>query len=259
MEYYGVAPSSDFFAHYGVKGMKWGVRKAIIYGNSAALSRHYNKAAKKLEKLTAKTDKEFVAKSKRQAAKYAPASAVLGGLGSALGTFAINSHLPMKQRAAYAGIVGGGSALASGVASGIENLKYRRMLSNTGYAKNKAKRKEFEKAMRESFKGTEYENKIGETKNAINEKLNVAKQMMSNPNKRSQTQNNTLSGMSRLTKKQQRDVNQAFKNWADAFEKHYQTGLSKGMSHEQAERYSNNYIAKHGFKPVSSSYKKRKS
>lgn len=26
-EYYGVSPHSDFFMHYGIKGMKWGVRK----------------------------------------------------------------------------------------------------------------------------------------------------------------------------------------------------------------------------------------
>ena len=26
-EYYGVSPHADFFMHYGVKGMKWGVRK----------------------------------------------------------------------------------------------------------------------------------------------------------------------------------------------------------------------------------------
>lgn len=29
MDYYGISPSSDFFAHYGVKGMKWGVRRAL--------------------------------------------------------------------------------------------------------------------------------------------------------------------------------------------------------------------------------------
>lgn len=259
-EYYAVVRSADHLAHYGVKGMKWGVRKAIMSGNRNALSRQYNKAARKLEKLTARTDKELITKEKRQAARQAPASALLGGLGSALATFGVNSHLPMNKRAAFAGAVGGGMALANGLASGIQNLTYRRMLSNKGHAKNTAKRKEFENAMRESFKGTEYQNEIGKTKASINKKLGVAKQLLSDPGERKQIQNSSkLTGMSKLSKKQQRDVNQALKNWADAFEKHYQTGLSKGMSHEQAERYSNNYIAKHGFKPVSSSYKKRKS
>ena len=57
-EYYGVAstPTDDFLAHYGVKGMRWGVRKAIEKGNTKALSRHYAKAQKKLAKLNAKTD-----------------------------------------------------------------------------------------------------------------------------------------------------------------------------------------------------------
>ena len=27
MDYYGISPSSDFFAHYGTKGMKWGIRR----------------------------------------------------------------------------------------------------------------------------------------------------------------------------------------------------------------------------------------
>lgn len=37
-EYYGTpAASSDFLAHYGVKGMRWGVRKAIEKGNMTKL------------------------------------------------------------------------------------------------------------------------------------------------------------------------------------------------------------------------------
>ena len=55
-EYYAFSmtsssPTSDFIAHYGVMGMKWGVRKAIAKGNQRALDRHFRKAAKKLSKL----------------------------------------------------------------------------------------------------------------------------------------------------------------------------------------------------------------
>jgi hypothetical protein len=189
-EYYAVIRSTDHLAHYGVKGMKWGVRRAIERGNTRALSRHYNRAARKLEKLTTKTDKEFITKVKRKSARQAPAQAALGGLASGLGTFAINSHVPLPQRAAFAGAVGGGMALANGIASGIENLEYRRMLSKKGHAKNTAKRKAFEKAMRDSFRGTRYAKQIDRTKSNIHKKLGVAKRMLSDPDERSRARSN---------------------------------------------------------------------
>lgn len=70
-EYYGAptTPTSDYLAHYGIKGMKWGVRKARESGNVRALGRQYRKAEKKLAKL------------ERQAAsgkKYAKRAAALG-------------------------------------------------------------------------------------------------------------------------------------------------------------------------------------
>ena len=49
--YYAVERASDHLEHYGVKGMRWGVRKAITSGNDKALYKHYRKAAKKLAKL----------------------------------------------------------------------------------------------------------------------------------------------------------------------------------------------------------------
>lgn len=84
-EYYGVAstPTEDFIAHYGIKGMKWGVRKAIQSGSDRALRRQYKKASKKLAKL-----EKLGASGKKygkRAALYGAGAAAAGGL-AAVGT-----------------------------------------------------------------------------------------------------------------------------------------------------------------------------
>ena len=95
--YYGVAstPTEDFLAHYGVKGMKWGVRKAIAKGNQKALDRHFRKAAKKLAKLQ---------DIGLNPAKYAAKSAAYGAAAIGTGTVAISGtagfNRYMKNRAA---------------------------------------------------------------------------------------------------------------------------------------------------------------
>lgn len=77
-QYYGVARSSEYLAHYGVKGMKWGVRKAIERGSERALDRQYRKAQRKLNKLVKLgTNKD---KYKKRAIGYGLGAAKLGGL-----------------------------------------------------------------------------------------------------------------------------------------------------------------------------------
>ncbi len=50
-QYYAVERSSEYLAHYGVRGMKWGVRKAIDrIGGNFRRSKQYMDAHKKLQK-----------------------------------------------------------------------------------------------------------------------------------------------------------------------------------------------------------------
>lgn len=83
-EYYGVAstPTEDFLTHYGVQGMKWGVRKAIARGNEKALDRHFRKAAKKLAKLQ---------DIGLHSGKYAAKSAAYGAAAAGVGTLAASN------------------------------------------------------------------------------------------------------------------------------------------------------------------------
>lgn len=89
-KYYGVARSSEYLAHYGVKGMKWGVRKAIERGSERALDRQWRKANRKLKKLTKLgVNKE---KYKKRAIGYGAGAAALGGAALA-GTSGISNMM----------------------------------------------------------------------------------------------------------------------------------------------------------------------
>lgn len=111
--YYGVVRSdSNTLSHYGVKGMRWGVRKAIEKGNTKRLDKHYRMASKKLEKLN---DKANIAKQIERANKFDKSSKVyrkmgrigLGafslGYGSGLGSISwVNrKHAPLDKAVDY--------------------------------------------------------------------------------------------------------------------------------------------------------------
>lgn len=72
-DYYGVTRSDDYLAHYGVLGMKWGIRKAAKNGTDYHYQSHatkkYQEAANKLAK------KAALAKSKGNAEKSSKLSA----------------------------------------------------------------------------------------------------------------------------------------------------------------------------------------
>ena len=71
-EYYGVQRSKEYLAHYGVLGMKWGIRKAAKNGTDYHYQSHATKKYNKLAaKLAAKGKTEKAAKMSQRAKRSA--------------------------------------------------------------------------------------------------------------------------------------------------------------------------------------------
>lgn len=102
-EYYGVTRTSEYLMHYGVRGMRWGVRKAIERGNDRALSRQYLKARKKLERLQARANSSNLLQKANRLDKVSRGARIAGRVG--LGTAA----------AGIAGKVGSGHAVNASI------------------------------------------------------------------------------------------------------------------------------------------------
>lgn len=84
--YYGVVRTDEYLAHYGIKGMRWGVQKAVKKGSIRAYNRQYKKAMKHLNRLE---------KYANSGAKYTR-KAITKGLGTAatIGTVAMGIRNP---------------------------------------------------------------------------------------------------------------------------------------------------------------------
>lgn len=106
--YYGVTRTDEYLAHYGIKGMKWGVRKAIESGNSARLGRQYRKAQKKLAKLEARANNGK--KYAKRAAALGAGAAAAGGL-AAVGTGGVASGVRAAGRIGSSAMMKGSRGL----------------------------------------------------------------------------------------------------------------------------------------------------
>lgn len=95
--YYAIERSGEYLCHYGIKGMRWRVRKAIRKGNERAYKRQYYKAAKHLERLE---------KQANNGAKYTRKAMRKGvGLAGSIGTVALGVTAPevLAYKAAVTG------------------------------------------------------------------------------------------------------------------------------------------------------------
>ena len=112
---YAIERSDEYLAHYGVRGMRWGVRKAIASGNSARLGKQYAKAQKKLAKLEKRASKAD--KYKKRAIRYGIGAAAAGGLAAA-GTGGVGNLINKAGAATRGAMLSGGKAL-QGAGAGI--------------------------------------------------------------------------------------------------------------------------------------------
>ena len=97
-KYYGVVRSEEYLAHYGVKGMRWGVRKAIEKGNSRSLARHYKRASKKLAKLNARADRNALINKASNLDAISKKARNIGRIGLGVATLGTGASIGMKHR-----------------------------------------------------------------------------------------------------------------------------------------------------------------
>ena len=109
-KYYGVTRNEEYLAHYGIRGMKWGVRKAIKKGNEKKLSKLYRKSQKKLQKLNLKADVDVQREYAKRHTRRAIAAAGVGALGLA----------------AYGGISSSARKVLSEANTGLDNIRKRK-------------------------------------------------------------------------------------------------------------------------------------
>lgn len=173
-KYYGVERSEEYLAHYGVKGMHWGVRRAIASGNAKRLEKQYTKALKKAKKLNTNANISRSQNEYKGRMNDAVVAGVTGGAMAGLPLALRQLNRSTGSRTLGAGMIAGIPILydsettpyvTTPVGAGLvglgayelgKGIAAKRRTTPKGHAKAKAKAKAFRTEMAKAFKGTKY-------------------------------------------------------------------------------------------------------
>ena len=179
-EYYGIPSQSDFFMHYGVKGMKWGIRKAVERTGYRQRSPGYSRIRQKLEDLQQKKIQKQINKVQKARAfgkirkvrrMYDKASEHLNELDKNANRTYNRAQVDQNKDMAH-DLFWWGEGMTKNKYVRYANWKDRRfnkkLTTNKGHAKAVRTRNAYADQMARMFKNTAYES---QTKRAAKKKV----------------------------------------------------------------------------------------
>lgn len=177
--YYGVQRSQEYLAHYGIKGMKWGVRKAIETKNKEKLKWQYGKAIRKLNSLRNKANIDIQKKNRKNAIDNAAISAGTIGISALVGKmYGSNKNDYLRNRRAVYLIPGMNDSTVANIGVGVgaaslglnaaNAIRSHYRTTDKGHEKAVKKAIEWKKEMKRAFKGTQYVKNIERDVNKVN-------------------------------------------------------------------------------------------